>query len=213
MNNQVKGNNKGYALIILLLAVVIIIGVYLLSGTSIFEPHEQKKVLDENQRLIAKINRTIANGEDINAEQNAFKSTFLHIACKKGDVDSIRLLVNNGANLNCVDLVGNTPLHHAVIDNNLEIAQLLLDYSADVDFKDDSGQTALHMAALFGRLEFVKLLIQYGANVNITTETGTTPIELAKSVLASEWIIKKNQINVDQLRNVIKILRKYGATE
>ena len=62
------------------------------------------------------------------------ESTALHIVCKMDEKqkrynDIIRILLDNGANVNKADFFGYTPLHIAVERGNLECALLLLENS------------------------------------------------------------------------------------
>lgn len=52
--------------------------------------------------------------------------TLLHIACQIGDLVLVELLLQHGAQVNCVDNFGRTPLHHCVLSGNNSCAKLLL---------------------------------------------------------------------------------------
>lgn len=52
--------------------------------------------------------------------------TLLHIACLIGDLTLVELLLQHGAQVNCVDYFGRTPLHHCVLSGNNSCAKLLL---------------------------------------------------------------------------------------
>ncbi len=71
--------------------------------------------------------------------------TLLHRAIESGEIDLVKLLVEEGANLSEKDGLGNAPLHIAVIESRKEIASLLL--GADVNSKNNDGKTPLHIAA------------------------------------------------------------------
>jgi hypothetical protein len=57
-----------------------------------------------------------------------------------------RILLENGANPNQKDAVGNTALHLAACTNNIEVITLLLTAGTDINSLDNSGRTPLHLA-------------------------------------------------------------------
>lgn len=52
--------------------------------------------------------------------------TLLHIACQIGDLTLVELLLQHGAQVNCVDFFGRTPVHHCVLSGKNSCAKLLL---------------------------------------------------------------------------------------
>ena len=64
--------------------------------------------------------------------------TYLHIAALHYQVRAVEALLKMGANPNCVDNRGKTPLSYAIGSKNpnlVKTVQLLLDYGADLDAK------------------------------------------------------------------------------
>ena len=65
----------------------------------------------------------------------------------KRKLKTLQLLIRCGADVNCRDVAGRTPLHVACRHSRLELVQELLRSAARVDAVESSGQTALHYAA------------------------------------------------------------------
>ncbi|HXF39825.1 MAG TPA: ankyrin repeat domain-containing protein [Blastocatellia bacterium] len=92
-------------------------------------------------------------------------TTPLMQAALYGDAESVRLLLDNGADPNIRNEAGATALMWAVSD--LEKTRLLLDRGADVNARSEDSRTALLIAAgRFGCRDVVKLLLDRGADVN-----------------------------------------------
>jgi ankyrin repeat protein len=70
-------------------------------------------------------------------------ATALHVACAKGYLDVIDILLRAGANINSVDNDGWTPLHAAAHWDKHDVIKHLLDKNADLDAKNYAGQTPL----------------------------------------------------------------------
>lgn len=51
-------------------------------------------------------------------------------ACKKGDIETVKLLISKGAYVNFVDKHGQTPLFKSLYYGNTEIAELLRQHGA-----------------------------------------------------------------------------------
>ena len=72
--------------------------------------------------------------------------TPLHHAARAGDAAMVRLLLENGADLEARDPGGTTALHYAAYWGHPEVAQVLLAAGADPNALDRAGYTPLAWA-------------------------------------------------------------------
>ncbi len=79
------------------------------------------------------------------------------------DRDVIRLLLNNGADINHVTSQGDTPLMAAIKQNNRVLVKLLIDNGADVNKPSNAGQTPLHLAKQVKNGFITRFLLKNGA--------------------------------------------------
>jgi ankyrin repeat protein len=125
-------------------------------------------------------------------------STPLLYAALYGNADTVRLLLESGAEPNIRNDGGATALMWAVGD--LEKTRLLLEHGADANGRSDDGRTPLLIAAgRYGSSAVVKLLLDHGANPSVSSIGllgGMTP--LAEAAYAGD-------------AGVIRILTERGA--
>jgi ankyrin repeat protein len=107
------------------------------------------------------------------------KQGLLFIAATFGHVTTTLLLLGRGANVSCIDLDGDTPLHWAVKSEQEATARILLEQGAYVDASNEEGQTALSYAVHYGNQKILKLLLEHGANPRIADMQGWTPLHYA----------------------------------
>jgi ankyrin repeat protein len=113
-----------------------------------------------------------AGREALNYTVQRGGSTALLFAARSGDVESARLLVDAGADVNDALPNGMTALVEAAHSGHEDVAILLLDKGADPNARD-VGYTALHAAALRGELRLVKALLAHRADPNLRMTKGT----------------------------------------
>ncbi|NBU62756.1 MAG: ankyrin repeat domain-containing protein [Chlamydiae bacterium] len=110
-------------------------------------------------------------------------------------LEKLRLLINNGAQVNSKDPGGRTALWSAVAYGKKESVSLLLENGAQVNAKDNSGRTALWQAISNGNKEMVRLLLENGADPNLKDNSNHTPIQCT---------------NDEEMK---KLLRQFGAKD
>jgi hypothetical protein len=74
----------------------------------------------------------------VNAK-NDWNQSALHLAAGKSDLALVQLLVQNGAELNCPDNNGHTPILRSAAYSSLSVAQYLLEHKADVHYRISKG--------------------------------------------------------------------------
>ena len=107
---------------------------------------------------------------------------------------TVRTIINHGADLNAVNNQGQTALWFACVDGQDSFARILLDSGADPNIKDKDGESCLH-AAIYGHCstETIQEIIAHGAHVNARNKDGATPLLLASSAaqVGAVWLLMK----------------------
>ena len=74
-----------------------------------------------------------------------FGTTLLHSASKSGNMELVRLLIREGADVNAQDEDGESPLHGAMArSDNYNVARTLIENGADLSSKAVDGKTPFH---------------------------------------------------------------------
>eukprot|EP01123_Difflugia_compressa_P014425 TRINITY_DN744_c1_g3_i1.p1 TRINITY_DN744_c1_g3~~TRINITY_DN744_c1_g3_i1.p1 ORF type:complete len:400 (-),score=78.31 TRINITY_DN744_c1_g3_i1:233-1252(-) len=122
----------------------------------------------------------------------------LFMAVQYDNIETVKLLIELGANVNLVQEKHKCyPLHLAASNNFLDIVDLLIKNGAVIDCPDHRGFTPLFMASAEGYNTCVEKLIKSGANVNHRSmEDYTTAIYHA--------------VNSNRLK-VVRLLLEHGA--
>ena len=123
------------------------------------------------------------------------KNAALQEACSVGNLDFVKLLIDNGADVNARSQRG-PALYLAMMANHGQIAELLISKGADINMKNSAGQSILHFACQRGNKEIANLLINNGADVNASNNAGRTPLDLAEQRGHTE---------------IVELLLKHGA--
>jgi ankyrin repeat protein len=128
-------------------------------------------------------------------------TTPLMRAAKAGDLDSMKLLLERGADpllatrrgVNGLMLAAglgtaeqDTTGRHKTQSEAIAAIETLLDHGIDINARDSRGRTALHGAALQGYDSVVAMLVDNGADLQAEDEDGFTPLDTAMG-LAGGW--------------------------
>lgn len=99
----------------------------------------------------------IEQGADVNAAaENAQRVAPVHAAAAVCDRDTMRLLLERGADPNAKQQMDYTPLHGAASRGDVEMARLLLAHGADRNAKAADGMTPAEVAAKYGHPQFAE---------------------------------------------------------
>lgn len=125
--------------------------------------------------------------------------TILYQAIDKGKINAVKILLENGAEVNSRDDNGITPLIFSFIDDNrYDIIEELIDYGAEIEAEDDKERTALSYAASYDEeIEKFDLLFKNGADINKSDKQGRTPLFYAvkeNDLLVIRYLIEKGAI-------------------
>ena len=102
-------------------------------------------------------------------------------AAERGDVETLRSLLRQGADVNAAQGDGMTALHWAAEHGDDDLTAILLYSGANVDAGTRIGRyTPLHLASRRGHASVVARLLESGADPKAATDrTGATPLHLA----------------------------------
>jgi ankyrin repeat protein len=125
-------------------------------------------------------------GLNINSRSNIANWTALHQAASAGRVETVKFLVQRGADLEAKTSHGQTALSLAVENCKAQCVKTLLELGANPNKGDIFGQTPLFYAARIAALNVLKILVEEGnADVNILDSRGNTAFDEADK--ASMW--------------------------
>jgi len=104
------------------------------------------------------------------------------------DLQHMRWMLENGADVEVENVRGKRPIHYAVSDEPVELVELLIQHGANIDAADIDGNRPLHKAVCYG-LAVVRLLVKHGAKMNVQNNSGETPLHEAVKCKQSDVIM------------------------
>ena len=113
----------------------------------------------------------------------------LHVAARHGQVEVIRMLLDNKADVNSIDINGNTALHHAAgagsLDTMIELRKVLKSCTVvkAYVYKNNKYRTTNTMShTCCPHEDIVKLLIEYGTSRTEQNSEGNTALHVAAAL-------------------------------
>ena len=125
------------------------------------------------------LEKCVKNGADVNVVLNSGGTSLIR-AARFHEVEMVRYLVNEGANVNAKDSHGETALHvgsRGEFTQSREILEFLIESGADPNAQNNAGETPVHtVVRSYGSFERIVALKRAGADLDIRDFRGYTPI-------------------------------------
>jgi len=119
--------------------------------------------------------------------RNSDGYTALNLAIEANDVDTAKVLLENGANpFQMIDKKGRNGVTIALEKNNSKMIANIVKYAGKL--ADVQGNTILHYAAKSSSVDTVKSLLSFGLNKNVKNVSGDTPLTIAQRWKRAEVI-------------------------
>lgn len=157
--------NRKIKLLVLTIGIAVIIAVTNFYFNRLHSDiYRLEKAIKENN--INLVNSIINKNKDLLSER-IDSLTLLHIATMSRNIEVIKTLIKNGANINAKGGRHNyTPIFNSSGLGDIGAMKILIEHGANVNARDDFGETPLMAAAEWGRTKSIRLLIENNANIN-----------------------------------------------
>ncbi len=125
--------------------------------------------------------------------------TALHYASQSGCQESVKQLIDKGANIEARTNIDETTLHLAAKHNRFEVVKLLIENNANIEARTNKERTALHLATENNHIEVVKFLIENSANIEAQTDKDETALHIAvkQNYLEVVKLLIENNANIE----------------
>ncbi|WP_264682379.1 MULTISPECIES: ankyrin repeat domain-containing protein [unclassified Wolbachia] len=137
------------------------------------------------------------NMEMVNFLAQAKLDKDLRVAVIRGNLQTVKNLIEQGANIETKDKEEWKLLHYAAVRNHIMVVKFLVEQGANIETKDEKGRTPLHRAAERGHKEIVEFLVDQGASIETKSKDNKTPLDLARERNHTE-IVNLMQAKLDQ---------------
>ncbi|OXU20608.1 hypothetical protein TSAR_011559 [Trichomalopsis sarcophagae] len=121
------------------------------------------------------------------------RATLIHIAAKSGKLHRVKLLLENGADLNAKDSWKRSVLHYTVDSDKAAVADYLITAGADINARDKNSISVLHHAVMKGAQNAIRVLLQRGVEIDAVDTRGWNALHLAimtRNISIIEMLLK-----------------------
>ncbi|KAF5014024.1 hypothetical protein FDECE_5 [Fusarium decemcellulare] len=105
--------------------------------------------------------------------------TALLLAAKSGHLVRAIQIIDEGANINLLDIDGRSALSVATEHGHKDLVLALVEREADLNMVDANGASPLWWASRYGHETVVELLLDQGARINTPDTDGQSPLSVA----------------------------------
>jgi len=153
--------------------------------------------------------------------------TAMVLAAREGDLESTKVLVRAGADVNQTTEYGWTPLLTATNNRHYKLAAFLVEHGADVNRANKGGWTPLYLAADnrnieggdfpvpkpdMDHLDYIRILLDHNANPNARVKDNT----LTRTIFTMQWFFESGAtafVRASQSGDtaLMKLLLQHGA--
>ncbi|KZV52596.1 hypothetical protein F511_24793 [Dorcoceras hygrometricum] len=141
------------------------------------------------------------SSDGLRVPENLDYTMQLLFMASKGDVIAVQDLLDEGKDVNSIDLDGRTALHIASCEGHLEVVKLLLSWKANIDARDRWGSTAAADAKYYGNIEVYEFLKSCGAKV---PKSKKTPMAVANPGEVPEYELNPLEIQIRKIDGISK---------
>ena len=126
------------------------------------------------EQHLKETSRPIINATD------SFGKTPLLYASRRGDLEAVKSLIDNGADVNISDSMRRSPLHMAARSRSIPIIKSLMNSGADPNAANFLNESAAHYACYEeNSVGLVQLLLDAKSDVNLRSKYGRTMLDIA----------------------------------
>ena len=136
-------------------------------GDTLFE------LVDQNR--VGKVQEALAERPEL-VNRMSQKVSLLHVASFKGSMPMVKMLLENGADLEAGDMLGASPLHRAFANEHNDLGLFLLEKGAELEHADKSGVTPFMLAARSADLPTLKKLLAMNPDLEREDKRGRTAL-------------------------------------
>jgi ankyrin repeat protein len=112
--------------------------------------------------------------------QNKFGETALHYASKKGNIEIINILIENGGDVEIINHRGKNMLHFAAEGNQpVSLVYFKEKHSLNIHSFDEKGSSLLHWACYWQAEQSVEFILSWSIDIDIVDKEGITALHLA----------------------------------
>ncbi|KAF5950469.1 hypothetical protein HYC85_012462 [Camellia sinensis] len=152
------------------------------------------------QSSLDPIRRSAAQDELSVPENLDSTMQLLFMACR-GDVKGVQDLLDDGIDVNSIDLDGRTALHIAACEGHLEVVKLLVNRRVNINARDRWGSTAAADAKYYGNVEVYNTLKAHGAKI---PKFRKTPMAVANPREVPEYELNPLELQIRRSDGITK---------
>lgn len=152
------------------------------------------------------VSKMVAHEADIHAPGP--QGSPLHEAAENGNLALVKLLVANGADLNRINDLGETPIFLAAERHHFEVLQWLVDKGADASAANGLGNTILHEFAAAHDTLAISQVCAMTINPDVQNRIGETPLHIA----AAKGDLEAAILLIDQCHADLNLVEIHGLS-
>ena len=181
--------------------------------------HSCVQTLEKDEHDCVRFLRHILSKGELVNTKDGLSLTPLHYACSIGCLDSVQILLGEGADVTATSLSGENVLHSlgksSSEDNFPKILERLIECGCSIHDTDNFGRNILHyiVSSNNPRKSAVQIVLKYGLDIAAKDAFGLTPLHLCTipSIFISPDQVERDEDKKNDISGLIEMCVANGA--